>query len=115
MTKTTRTATSPPTTYRAGSPWLASTTMPANVTGECSHEHRTAEAAQRCIDAFDRAVKHGHGPDAYADRCVMVEHHGDAPRHPLALEADCPICNSNYEADQRCVHSGGPYACDCRK
>jgi len=60
-------------TYRAGAPWRAGTTMPTNVTGECPHQHKTAEAAQACIDRLDRSIKRGHGRSAYADRVVMAE------------------------------------------
>ncbi len=42
-----------------------------NVTGDCPHRHRTAEAAQACIDRTDRAIKRGHGRYAYCDRWVI--------------------------------------------
>lgn len=65
--------------YVAGSPWHAGTNLHRNVTGECPHHHRTPDAAQKCIDALDRAIKRGHGRNAYADRVVM-EVHADGGR-----------------------------------
>ena len=59
--------------YFAGAPRLAGTTLPGNVTGDCSHTHRTPEAAQACIVAKDRSIKRGHGSNAYCDRVVMVQ------------------------------------------
>jgi len=59
--------------YFAGAPRHAGTTLPANVTGDCDHDHRTPEAAQACIEATDRAIKRGHGPNAYCDRIVMMQ------------------------------------------
>ncbi len=38
------------------------------VRGSCGHKHRTAEAAAKCAAADDRAVKRGHGGNAYSDR-----------------------------------------------
>jgi hypothetical protein len=58
--------------YVAGATWLPGTMVPNNVTGECPHKHRTPEAAQRCIDRLDRSIKRGYGPNAFADRHVMV-------------------------------------------
>jgi len=58
--------------YRAGAPHHPSTTLPSNVTGECPHLHRTPEAAEACIDRHDRAIKRGHGRNAYSDRVVMM-------------------------------------------
>lgn len=59
------------TIYYAGAPFHAGTALPANVTGECSHHHRTPEGAQRCIKRLDAAIKRGHGTNAYCDRIVM--------------------------------------------
>jgi len=47
------------------------TNIPANVTGDCPHLHKTPEAARRCIDDMDRAIKRGHGSDAYCDRSII--------------------------------------------
>lgn len=67
--------------FYAGAPNIPGTGMPRNVTGNCPHRHRTPEAAQRCIDAADRSIKAGHGPNAYADQIVMV--HAGADRFTL--------------------------------
>lgn len=58
--------------YVAGAPYHPGTRMPTNVTGECPHRHRTPEAAERCIEQMDRAIKAGHGPNAYCDRQVVA-------------------------------------------
>lgn len=58
--------------FYAGAPLMPGTNLPSNVTGECGHKHRTPEAAERCITALDRAIKRGHGPNAYCDRVVMA-------------------------------------------
>jgi hypothetical protein len=70
--------------YYAGAPCIPGTGLPRNVTGNCPHEHRTPEAAQRCIDALDRAIKRGHGPNAYCDRIVMVYEDETGERYPYA-------------------------------
>jgi|CXWL01.1.fsa_nt_gi hypothetical protein len=57
--------------YIAGGHNHPGTNLPANVTGDCPHRHRTSAAAQRCIDSMDAAVKRGHGRNAYADRIVI--------------------------------------------
>lgn len=67
--------------FFAGAARIPGTGLPGNVTGDCPHRHRTPEAAQRCIDAADRAIKAGHGPAAYSDRVVMV-HEEDGTEHP---------------------------------
>jgi len=67
--------------YMAGAAWAPGTTMPDNVTGECGHRHRTPEAAQRCIDKLDRAIKRGHGPNAYCDRAVVIVRTTGAPEY----------------------------------
>ena len=59
-------------TYTAGCKHHPGTGLPSNVVGECSHRHRTPEAAQRCIDSLDRSIKRGHGRHAYADQVVMA-------------------------------------------
>ena len=55
-----------------------------SVCGECDRNHQTAEAAQAHCAAHDRAVKRGHGQNAYSDR------------HPHL--SDCAACTpgSNY-------------------
>lgn len=58
--------------FYAGAPLVPGTCQPNNVTGECGHQHKTPEAAQRCIDQMDRAIKIGHGKSAYCDRIVMT-------------------------------------------
>lgn len=58
--------------YYAGAPCHPGTTLPANVTGECDHKHRTGRSAQKCIAELDRAIKRGHGQAAYCDRQVMA-------------------------------------------
>jgi hypothetical protein len=57
--------------YKAGAPHHPGTALPNNVTGECPHRHRTPEAAQRCVARADRAIKRGHGTNAYSDRIVI--------------------------------------------
>lgn len=57
--------------YVAGAIWHPGTTLPANVTGECGHRHRTPEAAEACIARHDAAIKRGHGQNAYSDRVVV--------------------------------------------
>jgi len=59
--------------FFAGAERPPGATLPTNVSGDCPHHHRTPEAAQRCIDQLDRSIKNGHGPNAYADREVMVQ------------------------------------------
>lgn len=67
------TETTAPRYFIAGSArMIPGTGLPANVTGDCPHRHRTPEAAQRCIDALDRSIKRGHGRNAYADRVVVA-------------------------------------------
>lgn len=68
--------------FYAGAPRDASTGRVANTTGECEHHHQTPEAAQRCIDEMDRALKRANGPSAYCDRSVMVNR--DGVREPWA-------------------------------
>ena len=90
------------TTYRASSPYNPGTGLPMSVTGECDHRHRTPEAVEECIGRLDRAIKRGHGPSAYCDRIVMVEHDAadmaDAgigrqwDRHAMGRCAECPAC-----------------------
>jgi len=58
--------------YLGGAPFLPGTNLPGNVTGECPHRHRTPAAARACIESVDRAIKRGHGENAYCDRVVMV-------------------------------------------
>jgi hypothetical protein len=58
--------------YIAGALRHPGTTIPANVTGECSHKHRSADAAAKCIAAHDAAIKRGHGRNAYSDRKVIA-------------------------------------------
>lgn len=54
------------------------TGMPSNVTGDCPHLHRTPDAARSCIERTDRAIKRGNGPNAYADRLVLItDRHGN--------------------------------------
>jgi len=43
-------------------------TCAGSVRGECGKRHRTYEAAERCCVKDDRAVRRGHGPNAYSDR-----------------------------------------------
>lgn len=57
--------------YKAGSLFIPGTRMNSNVTGDCSHKHRTIEGARRCIAATDAAIKRGHGPNCYCDRIVV--------------------------------------------
>lgn len=57
--------------YVAGATWMPGTNLANNAMGECPHRHRTPEAAERCIDKLDRAVKRGNGPNAYCDRVVI--------------------------------------------
>lgn len=64
--------------YYAGAPRHPGTPLPSNVTGECPHEHRSPEAAQRCIDELDRSIKRGTNGHGHADRVVMV-HWQDGP------------------------------------
>lgn len=66
--------------YFAGSTYLPGTRVPDNVTGQCPHRHRTPEAAERCIERLDRAIKRGHGRNAYCDRIVMMADHDGGPR-----------------------------------
>jgi len=73
--------------YSAGSEYHPGTNLPRSVTGECPHRHRTPEAARRCIEEMDAAIKRGHGRDAYCDRIVMVEDCGGG-RHPLLTPCD---------------------------
>lgn len=92
------------TTYTAGAPWHAGTMLPTNVTGECPHEHRSPEAAQRCIDALDRSIKRGHGQHAHADRRVMVDHRDDngarvGERHPYG-GGRCDVCGIDTEVER---------------
>jgi hypothetical protein len=70
--------------YYAGAPNHPGTTLPANVTGNCPHHHRSYETAERCIRETDRAIKRGNGPAAYCDRQVMVYECGD--RYPARDE-----------------------------
>lgn len=58
-------------TFIAGGHNHLGTTLPANVTGDCPHKHRTAEAAEACIARHDAAIKRGHGSNAYSDRVVI--------------------------------------------
>lgn len=58
--------------FIAGSARIPGTNLDSNVTGSCSHRHRTAAAAQACIDATDRSIKRGHGQYAYCDRVVVA-------------------------------------------
>lgn len=58
--------------FIAGALRIPGTNLDANVTGSCSHKHRTAEAAQACIDDHDRRIKRGHGRFAYSDRVVVA-------------------------------------------
>ena len=58
--------------YYAGAPYHFGTNLPNNVTGECGHEHKTPEAAQRCIDELDASIKRGSNGSGYCDRVVMV-------------------------------------------
>jgi len=60
-----------PTVYWGGAPYIPGTVVPANVVGECGHLHRTPEAAEKCIERFNNAVKRGHGSQFYADMQVM--------------------------------------------
>lgn len=80
------------TTYRAGAPWHPSTMLPSNVTGECSHQHRSVAAAERCIASHDSSIKNGHGRNASSDRSVMVEHDFPGGRHQLG--AGCSVCGA---------------------
>ena len=61
--------------FYAGAPFMPGTNLESNVTGECGHNHKTPEAAQKCIDDEDAAIKRGHGRNAYSDRIVMVAEH----------------------------------------
>lgn len=70
------------TRYIAGGKRIPTTDLPGNVTGDCPHLHRTPQAAQACIEATDRAIKRGHGPNAYCDRIVLAcddDGHGATP------------------------------------
>lgn len=80
--------------YYGGAPRHPGTPLPSNVTGECPHEHRTPEAAQRCIDDVDRSIKRGNGPGAYCDRVVMVWHaYTSGTRHAWGEECEeCEEC-----------------------
>lgn len=51
---------------------IPGTNLHANVTGDCPHKHRTYKAAQNCIDRTNRAIKRGHGSNAYCDRDVVL-------------------------------------------
>lgn len=73
-------------TYYAGAAPLPGTSVTSNVTGNCGHRHRSAEAAEACIAATDRAIKRYYGQNSYCDRVVMVrtgpsDYLGDV--HPL--------------------------------
>lgn len=70
--------------YLAGGSNHPGTTIPANVRGDCPHQHRTPAAAQACADADDRSVKLGHGPHAYSDRRVLAVEEG--LKRPLTPE-----------------------------
>lgn len=64
----------------AGGPRHPGTDMATNVRGDCPHRHRTPRAAARCVEADDRAVRAGHGRNAYSDRIVMIhDEHGARP------------------------------------
>lgn len=82
--------------YSAGADYHPGTNLPANVTGECPHRHRTPEAAQRCIDQMSAAISRGHG-NAYCDRVVMVEECGGNRHH---YGAQCESCGT-VQADYR--------------
>lgn len=58
--------------FYAGAPNMPTNSIPNNVTGNCPHRHRTPEAAMDYIREMDRAIKRGHGTNAYCDRIVMV-------------------------------------------
>lgn len=77
--------------YFAGGRRMPGTGLPANVTGDCPHRHRTPEAAERCIDDMDRAIKRGHGPNAYCDRIVMVQLHPSDPLWEVASSSAIPL------------------------
>lgn len=62
--------------YIAGSLFVPGTRLTANVTGDCSHQHRTIEAARGCIADHDRRIKRGHGQHAYSDRRVIMVRDG---------------------------------------
>jgi hypothetical protein len=92
--------------YYAGAPHRPGSNLPSNMTGECEHQHRTPEAAQRCIDALDASIKRGHGQSAYCDRRVMV-HEADGRRSvyvPSSTDADrgrmsvtyCAVCECRW-------------------
>lgn len=60
--------------YIAGAPWLPGTDVPRNVMGECAHSHRSAAAAQACIERTSSAIRRSPGnATAYCDRVVMVQ------------------------------------------
>lgn len=65
-----------PTYYFGGTPYHAGTSIPRGVTGDCPHQHKTAAAAQACIDRHNRAIKRGHGQNAYSDRVIMISEDG---------------------------------------
>jgi hypothetical protein len=60
------------TVFFGGAPRIPGTSLPSNVTGDCGHWHRTASAADECNRRHDKAIKKGHGRNAYSDRRVMT-------------------------------------------
>ena len=62
------------TIYFAGAPFIPGTGIPNNVTGECCHVHKSAQAAQKCIDKVNGKFKNQAGmAHCYVDRIPMMQ------------------------------------------
>lgn len=66
--------------YFAGALSIPGTGIPNNVTGNCPHRHLKPETAQACIDKMDRAIKRGHGNNAFCDRQIIIQEPGEVAK-----------------------------------
>lgn len=82
--------------FYAGAPFRPGTSLPDNVSGNCEHRHRTAQAAQACIDRHQAEMARLGG---VSDRVLMMCLDGDRYRHheiaadgqPVVLDRDVDV------------------------
>lgn len=75
--------------FTAGGMNHPGTGMPANVTGDCPHRHRSPDTAQRCIDDANRRLQSHEGTrNAYYDRGVIAHVNGYGKVAVAATDAE---------------------------
>lgn len=69
-------------------------TTTGSVTGDCGHQHRSLDAAHRCLINHGKDIKRQCGPQSYSDRSIVQ---GDGTElTPAEAEELAEVINDHY-------------------